>query len=148
MTKGFWVYCPSPMFSSTCTFLYFYILSHMFSFWNTFPPPPPSPRFFSSPLRRFHKPYPQSKTSLNILAVLSGAVFCSDVVLITTPSSSMQFYSFLDLLPSTPTTTGMTLMFLMFRVILLIIIFLLLSLLLLICFMFTRHKNSIIRIST
>ena len=32
MTKGLWVYCPFPMFSKTCTFLYLYILSHLFSF--------------------------------------------------------------------------------------------------------------------
>ena len=39
MTKGLWVHCPSPTFSKTCTFLYFHIHSHMFSFWNIFRPP-------------------------------------------------------------------------------------------------------------
>ena len=43
MTKGLWVYCLSPLFHlmfSKSTFLYFYILSHPFSFWNNFPHPP------------------------------------------------------------------------------------------------------------
>ena len=113
------------MFSKTCTFLYFYILSRLFSFWNPFPPPPPSPpfspspspfpTFFSLPHPRFHKPYPQSKT-FNIRALPSGAVFCSNAVLITTPSSFMQYFGFFDVLPSAPTTSGMTLMLLMFHI--------------------------------
>ena len=47
--------CPSPMFSKICTFLYFYILSYLLSFWNPSPPlspPPPLPHsspFFPSP---------------------------------------------------------------------------------------------------
>ena len=45
MTNDLWVYCLSPMFSETCTFLYFYILSHLFSFWNKFPPHSHSPLF-------------------------------------------------------------------------------------------------------
>ena len=119
MIKGLWIYCPSPMFSKTCIFLYFYILSHLFSFWNLFPLPPLSPSFFSftSLHPHFHKPYPQSKSFLNILAVPSSAVFCNNAVLIT-PNCSMQFLSFFDVLPSAPTTAGMTLMFLMFHILL------------------------------
>ena len=37
---------------------------------------------------------------------------------ITTSSSSMQFFSFFDVLPSAPTTTGMTLMILKFHILL------------------------------
>ena len=74
--------------------------------------------FFPFPQAQFHKPYPQSKTFLNIRAVPSSAVFCSNVVLITIPSSSMQFFSFFDVLPSAPTTTGMTLLLLMFHILL------------------------------
>ena len=121
MTKGLWVYCPSPVFPKTCSFLYFYILSYLFSFWNLFPPLLlPHLFFFSFPSTHpyFHKPYPQSKTFLNIQAVPSSAVFCGNAVLITTPSSSMQFFSFFEVLPSAPTTTGMTLMFLMFHILL------------------------------
>ena len=129
MTKGLWVYCPSPMFSKTCTFLYFYTLFHLFSFI----PPPSHLRiclfvflfffilfffFIKSAQPCFHKSYPQSKTFLNIRAVPSSAVFCNNVVLLTTPSSSMHFFSFFDVLPSAPTTTGMTLMLLMFHILL------------------------------
>ena len=79
--------------------LYFPILLH--SFLENFPPPPPPPPisphlplFVSNPLQtRFHKPYPQSKTFLNTRAVPSSAVFCSNTVLITTPSFSMHFFS-------------------------------------------------------
>ena len=39
----------------------------------------------------FYKLYLHSKTFLNIQAVLGSAVFCSNAVLITTPSFSMQF---------------------------------------------------------
>ena len=74
--------------------------------------------FFKSLQPRFHKSYRQSKTFLNVQTVSSGAVFCSNVVLITTPSSSMHFFSFFDMLPSTSTTTGMTLMLLMFHILL------------------------------
>ena len=49
---------------------------------------------------------------------LAKAVFCSSAVLITTPSSSMHFFCFFDVLPSAPTTTGMILMLLMFRILL------------------------------
>ena len=45
MTNDLWVYCSSPMFSETCTFLYFCILSHLFSFWSKFPPHSHSPLF-------------------------------------------------------------------------------------------------------
>ena len=91
--------------------LYFYILSHLFSFWNPFP-------LVSLPHPHFHKTYLQSKTFLNIRAAPSKAVFCSNAVLITTPSSSIQFFSFFDVLPSAPTTTGIALMLLMFHVLL------------------------------
>ena len=74
--------------------------------------------FFPSPQPCLHKPYPQSKTFLNTQAVPSSAVFCSNTVLITTPSSSMQFFSFFVVLPNTPTTTGMALMLLMFHILL------------------------------
>ena len=104
MTKGLWIYCPSPMFSKTCTFPYFYILPHLFSFWNNFPAPPHSPLFFSffksSPQPCFHKPHPQSRIFLNIRAVPSSAVFCGKAMVITTPNSSMNFFSFFDMLPS------------------------------------------------
>ena len=113
MTKGLWVYCPSPMFSKTCTILYFYILSHLliFSSFSFF-------LFFPSLQPHFHKSYPQSKTFVNMRAVPNSAVFCSNIVLITTPSSFMQFFSFFDMLPSAPTTTGMTLMLLIFHILL------------------------------
>ena len=74
--------------------------------------------FIKSPQPFFHKSYPQSKTFLNIRVVPSKAVFCSNAVLITTPSSSMNFFSFLDVLPSASTTTGMTLILLMFHILL------------------------------
>ena len=106
MTKGLWVFCPSPMFSKTCTFPYFYILSPLLIFSSFFSP---------SPQPLFHKPYLQSKTFLNIVDVPSNAVFCSNAVLITTPTS-MRFSSFFDVLPSALTTTGMTLILLMFYI--------------------------------
>ena len=118
MTKGLWVYCPSPVCSKTCTFLYFYIVSHLFSFWNNFPRPAHLPSFLLLFFPRFCKSYPQSKTFLNIRAVSSSAVFCSNAVLITTSSSSVHYFSFFDLLSSAPTTTGMTLMLLMFHILL------------------------------
>ena len=95
------------MLLKTCTFLYFYILSHLFSFWNNFPSPPNLPIclfffFIRSPQPCFHKSYPKSKTFLNIRVVPSSAVF----------------FSFFDVLPSAPTTTGMTLMLLMFHILL------------------------------
>ena len=106
---------PSPMFSNTCNFLYFYILSHLFSFFNNFQPPPHLPPFFlffpfSNPPNPAFADYTQSKTS--------SAVFCSNAVLITTSNSSLHFFSFFDVLPSAPTTTGMTLMLLMFHILL------------------------------
>ena len=135
MTKGLWVYCPSPMFSKTFIFQYFYILSDLFSFWNNFPPPRHLPLFvcvfFKSPFPQpcFHK-YTDlicnlKLSLLNIRAVPSSAVFCNNCfsvflfsVLITTPSSSMHFFSFLDVLSRAPTTTGMSLMLLMFHTLL------------------------------
>ena len=107
--------------------LYFPILLHSFSsvlFLEHFPSPSAFATFFSfffffkSPQPRFHKSYRQSKTFLNVRAVSSSAVFCSNVVLITTPSFSMHFFSFFDMLPSAPTTTGVTLMLLMFHILL------------------------------
>ena len=122
MTKALWVYCPSPMFSKICTFLHFYILSHLFTFWNSLPFPPSSPPPPSPLHSRFYKPYPQSKTILNRRVVPSGAVFCSNAVLITTPSSFMQFFSFFNVLSRAPTTTGMTLMLIMFHILLISLI--------------------------
>ena len=99
------------MFSKTCTFLYFYILPHLFIFWNPFSPHPSSPPFFYFPtpvstnLIRNIKPSLINELSL---IVLFSAV---NIVLITTPSFSMQFFSFFDLLPSAPTITGMISLF-------------------------------------
>ena len=120
------------MFSKTFTFLYFYTVSHLFSFWNNFSSPPHLPIclfiflfflfyfifFIKSPQPCFHKSYPQSETFLNIRVVPGSVVFCSNTVVITTPSSSMHFFSFFDVLPSAPTATGMTLMLLMFHILL------------------------------
>ena len=119
MTKGLRVYCPSPMFPKTCLF----ILLHSFSpvqFLQQFPSPYPFATFFffcflNSPQPRSHKPYPQYKTFLNIQAAPSSAAFCNNAVFLTTPSSSMHFFSFFDVLPSDPTTTGMTLELLVFH---------------------------------
>ena len=101
MTKSLCVYYPFPIFSKTCTFLYFYILSHLlihllifFFFFFSF--------FFHSPQPHFHRPYPQSKTFLDMQAVPSSTIFCSNAVLITTPRSSMQFFSFFYVLRSAP----------------------------------------------
>ena len=119
MTKGSWVYCPSPMFSKTCTFLYICILSYLFSFLELFSSPSPFPIFFFllPPPPLFPQIYLESKIFLNIQAVPS-VVFCSNAVLITTLSSSIQFFSFLDALPSALAPPGMTLMFLMFHILL------------------------------
>ena len=92
------------------------VLSYNFAFFLTccleqVPGPSPFATFFYQnpfPQPYFHKSNPQSNTFLNIRAVPSRAVFCSDAVLITTPSSFMQFFSLFDVLPSAPTTTGMT----------------------------------------
>ena len=75
------------------------------------------PSTLLSPFAHFFS-YLQSKTFLNIRAVPSSAGFCSNAVLITTPSSSIHFFSFFGVLPSAPTTTGMNLMLLMFRILL------------------------------
>ena len=71
--------------------------------------------FLNSPQPHSHKPYPQYKTFVNIQAALSSAAFCNNTVFLTTPSSSMHFSSFFDVLPSDPTTTGMTLKLLVFH---------------------------------
>ena len=103
---------PSSTFTFFLTISVFGAISH----------PLPIPHFSqknlppSNPV--FHQPYSQSKTFLNMRPVPGSAIFCSNAVLITTPSSSMQFSSFFDLLPSAPTTTGMTLMRLMLHIIL------------------------------
>ena len=103
------------------------VLSYTFTFFltcsvfGTIPPPSFSPYlpvchfffFIKSPQPRSHKSYLRSKTFLNIWAVPSSAVFCSNTVLVTTPSS-IHFLSFFDVLPSALTTTGMTLMLLIF----------------------------------
>ena len=59
--------------------------SYTFTFFFTF-----------SSSHHFYKPYLQSKTFFNIWAVPSSAVSSSNAVLITNPSSSMQFFSFFD----------------------------------------------------
>ena len=107
------------MFSKTCTFLYICILSYLFSFLELFSSPSPFPIFFFllPPPPLFPQTYLESKIFLNIQAVPS-AVFYSNAVLITTLSSSIQFFSFLDALPSAPAPPGMTLMFLMFHILL------------------------------
>ena len=101
------------------------VLSYTFTFFPTcsvfgaisFPSPLAHlPLFFffiKSPQPCLHRSYLQSKTFLITRAVPSSAAFCSNAVLIATPSSSMHFFSFFDVLPSAPTTTGMTLMLLM-----------------------------------
>ena len=107
------------------------VLSYTFTFFLIFSvfgtislplPICPFATFFSLlyqiPPTSFYKSYPQSKTFLNIRAVPSNAVFCSNAVLLTTPSSSMHFFSFFDVLLSAPTTTGVTLMLLMFHILL------------------------------
>ena len=83
MTKGSWVYCPSHMFSKTCIFPYFDIISHLFSFWNPFPPPTSPP---------FSQLYLQSKTFFNIRAIPSGAVFCNNAMLTTIPVLLYYYY--------------------------------------------------------
>ena len=106
------------------------VLSYTFTFFltcsvfGTIPHPPSTfahlPLFFLYQItpNPFHKSYLQSKTFLNIPAVPSNAVFCSNAVLITTPSSSMYLFSFFGVLPSAPNATGMTLMLLMFHILL------------------------------
>ena len=78
--------------------LYHPILLHYLSsvqFLEHFPSPSPFSIFFfffsfAFPQPCFHKPNPQYKTFLKIRVVLSSAIFCSNDVLITTPSSSTQ----------------------------------------------------------
>ena len=105
--------------------LYFPILLYSFSpvqFLEQFSTPSTFFAFFfinPPPTTPFQKFYLHSKTFLNIPAVPSSAVFCSNAVLITTPSSSMHFFSFFHVLPSAPVTTRMTLILLMFHILLL-----------------------------
>ena len=97
------------------------ILLHYFALvqcLEPFPSPCPFPIFSFLPYPHFHKPYLQSKSFLNTWAVPNNAAFCSDAVLITTPSSSIQFFSFFYVLPTDPTTTGITLMLLMLHILL------------------------------
>ena len=94
---------------------YTYTFFSPVQFLEPLPSPFLSPALFFLPHPRFRKIYPQSKTFLNIRAVPSSAVFCINAVLITTPSSSMQFFSFFDVPPNAPTTTGMNLMLLIFQ---------------------------------
>ena len=129
MTKGLWVYFVHLLCFISYVFknLYFPILLHSFSpvlFLKQFPS---TSLFACLPLFFFlcqitPTPFPQIlsaiKTFLNIRTVPSSAVFCSNAVFIKTPSSSMYFFSFFDVLPSAPTTTGMTLMLLMFHILL------------------------------
>ena len=102
------------MFSKICTLPYFYIISPLVSFWSPFSSPLPFPPSFPS----FHKSYLQSKTFFNIRDVPGSAIFCSNAVLITSPTSSMQFFSFFDVLSNAPTTTGINFMLLMFQILL------------------------------
>ena len=123
MTKGLWVYCLSPMFSKTCTFLYFFTFFFTCSVFGTISFPLPSCHyftilFFKSPIPPYNPVSTNLIHNLNLRVVPSSAVFCSIVVLIITPSSSMHFLSFFDVLPSAPTTTGVTLMLLMFHILL------------------------------
>ena len=74
-----WVYCSSPMFSKTCTFLCFYILSHLLNFWNNSPPLPiphffPSPNPISTNLIRNIKPSLIFELSLGVL--FSAVMLC------------------------------------------------------------------------
>ena len=47
MTKGLWVYCLSPMFSKTCTFLYFFTFFFTCSVFGTISFPLPSCHYFT-----------------------------------------------------------------------------------------------------
>ena len=47
MTKGLWVYCLSPMFSKTCTFLYFFVFFFTCSVFGTISFPLPSCHYFT-----------------------------------------------------------------------------------------------------
>ena len=122
MTKGDGFMSISHAFKNLNN-LHFPMLLHFFSsvqFSEQFSPLPHLPPFFffKSPQPCFHKSYPQSKIFIKIRAVPSSAVFCRNALLITTPSCSMRFFSFYNVLPSAPTTTGMTLMLLMSHVLL------------------------------
>ena len=88
------------------------------SVFGTLTSPLPFPTLFTLPNPCFYKPYLQSNTFLNIRDILSSVVFCSNAVLIITPSSSMELFSFFDVLHSVLTATGMTLMLLMFHILL------------------------------
>ena len=118
MTKGLWVYCPSPMFSKTCTFLYFFTFFFTSSVFGTISFPRPSCHYFFLQIPPSNPVSTNLTHNLNLRVVPSSAVFCSIIVLIITPSSSMHFLSFFDVLPIAPTTTGMTLTLLMFHILL------------------------------
>ena len=75
-------------------------------FSHLFPPPPPFLQTLSA------------IWNLNLWAVTSSAVFCCSAVIITTPNSSIQFFSLFYVLPSAHSTTWMTLMLLMFHILL------------------------------
>ena len=138
MTKDFRVYCPSPMFPKICTFLYFYILSHLFSFWNNFPPPPHLPicllfLFFFNFIYLYLLIYfilsnhPNSVSTNFICNLKSSLIYKLSLAVLFSAAmewsayNNAQFYaffSFFDVLPSDPTTIGMTLMLLMFHILL------------------------------
>ena len=73
-------------------------------FLEPFSSPSPLPHFFSLLQPPFHKIYWQSKTFLNLQAVPTGAVFCSNSVLIKSPCFSVPFFSSFDVPPIAPTT--------------------------------------------
>ena len=91
MTKSLWVYCLSPVFSKTCTFLHFYILSNVLSFQI---PSPIFPTFFPPP----------TPISTNLVCNLKASIIYE-----------LSLVVLFDVLPSTSTTTGMTLILLMFH---------------------------------
>ena len=122
------LFCPSPMFHLLCfqkpvlsyTFTFFLACSVFEAISLNLPICLFATFFFLCQITP--TPFPQIlsaiKTFLNIRTVPSSAVFCSNAVFIKTPSSSMYFFSFFDVLLSAPTTTGMTLMLLMFHILL------------------------------
>ena len=70
--------CPSPMFSKICTFLYFYILSYLLSFWN------PSPT---------HTP-PNPHPSLLTFFPITRIPFSTKLIRIITFQKNLQFFIF------------------------------------------------------
>ena len=139
MTKDFRVYCPSPMFPKICTFLYFYILSHLFSFGtiSLHLPICPFAFFFYFFLILFIYLYlfiyfilsnhPNSVSTNFICNLKSSLIYKLSLAVLFSAAmewsayNNAQFYaffSFFDVLPSDPTTIGMTLMLLMFHILL------------------------------